>query len=114
MLGLAEAQRTRQSVDGGDRGADGAALLEADIPVDADAGELGDLLAAEARGAPPAACGQPDRLRRQLFAAGAEEIAEFDAGRPWSYALMEGPRNTRIIPGLLCPSKVVHIGVTRP
>lgn len=81
MLGLAEAQRTRERIDGGDRRADGAALLEADVPVDANAGELGDLLAAEPCGAPPPACGKADGLRRQLFAAGAEEVAEFDTAR---------------------------------
>lgn len=94
MFGLAEAQRTRQRIDGRDRRADGAALLEADVPVDADAGELGDLLAAEPRGAPPLPCGKADRLRRQLFAAGAEEIAEFDAAwisdgmLPWMEGLV--------------------------
>ncbi|MGY3118306.1 hypothetical protein ACVWXQ_002243 [Bradyrhizobium sp. S3.14.4] len=81
MLGLAQPQRTGERIDGGDRRADGAPLLETDVPVDTDAGELGDLLAAQARGAPAAARGKTDRLRRQLFAAGPQEVAEFDAAR---------------------------------
>src|SRR4029079_9622098 len=114
MLGLAEPQRTGKRIDGGDRRADGAALLETDVPVDTDAGELGDLLAAQPRGAPPEPCRKPDGLRRQLFAAGPQEVAEFDAawvGHDVAPA-MEGLENTRIIPGLLVPSKAAHMRFT--
>src|SRR5262249_5863190 len=106
VLGLAEPQCPRQRVDRGDRRADRAALLEPDVPVDADAGELRDLFATQARGSPPAAERQADRFRRQLLAARSQEIAEFNASRIGHVSpVMLGPWNTRIIPGLLVPSK---------
>jgi NADPH:quinone reductase-like Zn-dependent oxidoreductase len=59
VLDVGEAQGPGQRVDGGGRRADAAPLLEADVPVDADAGERGDLLAAQA-GRAPAARGQAE------------------------------------------------------
>jgi hypothetical protein len=57
MLRLAEAQRPRQRIDGGDGRIDGASLFQPDIPVDADPREFGHLLAPQARGpTPPPSC----------------------------------------------------------
>jgi hypothetical protein len=54
MLDLAELQRTGQRIDRGDRWADRAALFQADVPVDADAGEFGHFLAPKSGRASPA------------------------------------------------------------
>lgn len=62
VLDLAEAQRPRQGVDRRERWADRPPLLQADIPVDADAGEFGYLLASQADRPPAAACRQPHGL----------------------------------------------------
>src|SRR5712675_1279956 len=53
MFRLAEPQRASQSIDGGDRRADGPSLFQPDVPIDTDAGEFGHLLTPEAGGAPP-------------------------------------------------------------
>ncbi|GAB4095013.1 hypothetical protein GCM10028787_04880 [Brachybacterium horti] len=58
------------------RDAGRAPLLEPRVPGGADPGELGDLLAAQAGGAPAAGAGEPRLLRRHLLAAGAQERAE--------------------------------------
>ena len=96
VLGLAQPQRARQRVDGGERRVDGAALFQPDVPVDADAGELGDFFAAQAGRAPPA-CRQGGRpFGPQPLPARAEEVAEFAAACvAWWYS-----SNPRIIPGL--------------
>src|SRR6266699_6739564 len=78
---LAEAQRARQRIDGGDGGADRASLFQPDVPVDADACEFGYLLASEARGAAPSPKWKTNRLGAQLFAPRPEEIAKFTALR---------------------------------
>jgi len=54
----------------------GPALLEADIPVDADAGEFGHLLPAQARRAPPPARRQADYFGRQLLPPRPQKITE--------------------------------------
>src|SRR5690242_5168329 len=81
MLGPGEAQRPRQRIDCRDRRVHRAALLEADVPVDADAGELGHLLTPQPRGAPSPSAGKADRFRRQPLAARPQEITERDT--PW-------------------------------
>jgi hypothetical protein len=62
MLRLAEAQRARQRVDGGDRRTDGASLFQPDIPIDADPREFGHLLAPQTRGSTPPPGWKADRL----------------------------------------------------
>ena len=49
MFCLAQAQRAGQRIDGGGGGADGASLLQPDVPVDADAGAVRRLPAGAAR-----------------------------------------------------------------
>jgi len=76
LLG-AEPERTRDRVERVGRRADVSTLLEPRVPGDAHAGELRDLLAAQARRAPPATAGrQPDLRRRQLAAPVAQELGE--------------------------------------
>ena len=55
---------------------DVAGLLEPGVPGDADAGELGDLLAAQARRAPAAAAGRPTCSGVSALAAAAQEGGE--------------------------------------
>ena len=62
MLRLAEPQRASQSIDGGDRRADGPSLFQPDVPVDTNAGEFGHLLAPQAGGAPPPPAWKADGL----------------------------------------------------
>jgi hypothetical protein len=52
-------------------------LLEADVPIDTDAGELGHLLPPQAGRAPPPTHRQADRLRRQLLPPRPQKVAEF-------------------------------------
>jgi hypothetical protein len=52
-------------------------LLEADVPVDADAGEFGHLLPAQAGRTPAPAHRQADHLRRQLLPPRPQKVAEF-------------------------------------
>src|SRR5262245_22592014 len=94
VLGLAESQRARKRIDSRGRRADAAALLEPDVPVDADASELGDFLAPQARRAPPAARRQAHDLGAQFFPARAQEIAQFAlscrARRQWGQLRLGG------------------------
>jgi hypothetical protein len=55
------------------------ALLQADVPVGADAGEHGDFFAAQPGYAPPAGVREPDLLGGELGAAGGEEVADLGA-----------------------------------
>jgi len=59
VFGLGQPQRARQRIDRRSRRADGSPLLEADVPVDADAGEFSHLLAPQAGRAPPRPTGRP-------------------------------------------------------
>ncbi len=60
MFDLAEPQRPGQGVDGGGRRVHRAPLFQAHVPVDADAGELGHLLAPQSRTAAAPAGGKAD------------------------------------------------------
>ena len=51
MLGLVEAQRAGQRIDGGNGRADGASLLQPDVPIHPDTSQFGHLLAPQARSA---------------------------------------------------------------
>jgi hypothetical protein len=81
VFGLGQPQRARQRVDRRSRRADGSSLLEADVPVDADAGELGHLLPPQAGRAPPPPHRQANRLRHQLLPPRPQEVAEFTLPR---------------------------------
>ncbi|KJK33347.1 hypothetical protein UK23_46515 [Lentzea aerocolonigenes] len=71
-------QRVRQRVEHGAGDPVGAALFEPDDVVDADVGELGQLLAAQAgHAALPAVVGKARAVRVESGAAGAEELAQF-------------------------------------
>jgi hypothetical protein len=58
------------------RGVDVASLLEPRVPGDADAGQRGDLLAAQARRAAPGGGRQADLLRRDPLAPAAQESGQ--------------------------------------
>ena len=69
-LGGVEAQDAGERVEHLRRRLDVAALLEPRVPGQPDPGELGDLLAPQARRAPPAVRGKADVLRRHAARAG--------------------------------------------
>ena len=75
-LGLVELQGAGHGVEDVVRDAADVALLQADVPVGADPGQHGDLLAAQP-GHPPlaAAGGQPDLLGGELGPTGGQELA---------------------------------------
>lgn len=77
VLDLAEAKRPGERVDGGDRRLYASALLEPDVPIDADAGQSCDLLTTQAGRATPASDGKANRLRTEPFTPRAQKIAEF-------------------------------------
>ena len=79
-LGLAHAQRACERLEHLQRGAHVATLLEPRVPGGADAGELRDLLAAQARRAPAPAAGEPDVLGLEARAAVAQEVARAPRG----------------------------------
>src|SRR3569623_3615628 len=74
-LGLAEAERGGERPDRRGRWRRRAALREPDVPGDAEAGERGDLLAAQA-GRAPAQLGKAAVGRREPFATRAQEVSE--------------------------------------
>jgi hypothetical protein len=104
-FGRVQAQGLGQGVDGGHRRPDRPALLQPHVPVHADAGQLGDLLAAQARGASPAAVGQAERRGAEPFPPGAEEVAEL--------AAILGGRWHRALPGLSGPWLGLAAGAVR-
>ena len=67
MLDLGEAKRTSQGLDRRDGRAHRAPLFEPDVPIDADARELGHLLATQARRASSASRRQADGLGCQAL-----------------------------------------------
>ena len=75
-FGGVEPQHPGDRVEDLDAGVDRAALLQPRVPGDADPGQLGELLAAQAAGAAASAGGQPDVLGADAFPAGAEERRE--------------------------------------
>jgi hypothetical protein len=79
VLHLAEAKGARQGVDRGDGRADRPALLEAYVPVDANAREFGHFLAAQAWRATPAAGREAGGAGSKSFPARAQEVAQFVA-----------------------------------
>lgn len=81
-----------------------AALLEADVVIDADARELGKLLAAQPRDAAAAEGGQADLPRAQPVAAGFQELPQLGAlVHPASMPSPGRPRVALAIPGHIGP-----------
>src|SRR5665213_3017542 len=91
-LGAAEPQRVRQPRQRRGRYRNVAALLDPAVPGGAEAGELGDFLAPEARRAAAAGADQTDRSGRQLLALRPDEIAKLAPPR-----IQHGAEHTRII-----------------
>ena len=75
-LGGRQPQRAGDRLEHVERGAHVASLLEPRVPGGADAGELRDLLAAQAGRAPPSAARQADVLGLDALAALAQEIGQ--------------------------------------
>ena len=84
-LGRRQPQRARDRLEHVERRAHVASLLEPRVPGGADAGELRDLLAAQAGRAAASAVRQPDVLGLDAGAALAQEIGELltARGRRW-------------------------------
>jgi hypothetical protein len=76
MLDFTEAQRTRQCVNRGDRRTDGPPLFQPDIPIYADAGQFGDLLAPQAGSATTSPVGKTDRFGVEFGAPRTKEVTE--------------------------------------
>ncbi len=67
VLDRFQPQSAGEGVDGAGRRADVAALFEADVSIDADAGEFSHFLAPQAQGATLSSTAQTHRLRAQPF-----------------------------------------------
>ncbi len=76
-----------------------AALLEPGVPGEADAGELGDLLAAEARRSATPSGRQADVLRREASPAGPEEVGELMPASGGTFELARPGRFGDVAPG---------------
>jgi hypothetical protein len=91
-FGVVELEGVRDGVEDFLRGTREMAAFEADVVVDADAGEHGDLFAAQARHAPVAAVsGQAGLLRGDPGAAGGQELADVALGTHAVQAKPDGP-----------------------
>jgi len=92
-LGLAEAQGARDGVKDTVRCAVHVPAFELRVVVDADAGQFGDLFAAEARDTPrvPVQHTQPDLLARDLRPTRHQELAHLAPGIHGSEASSELP-----------------------
>jgi hypothetical protein len=78
-LVVVEAERSRNRLEDLGRRPACAALLEADVVVDADAGKLGELLPAQARHPAPPERGEADVFRSQACTARMQELTEVGA-----------------------------------
>src|SRR6201999_4027162 len=75
-IGWAKLERLRQRLGGRSRRQRIPALFQTDIPIDRDAGALGDLLASQPRRAAPRAGWQAEVVRTQPLASASQELAE--------------------------------------
>ena len=113
-LVLGEQQRVRQGGEHGRRRVGVAALLDADEVVDAHAGQRGDLLPAEARGATTAGVSEADVGRLQALPARPQESTQVDVlghlpSVPGGGPDEPGPRSTRVTAAFLAgrPPRIV-------
>src|SRR5262245_52872751 len=82
-LGTTEPERARKARQRRSGEGHVPALLKPGVPGDAQAAQLGRLLASQTGRPAPGATGQPDLLGVQLLALGPDEIAEFAALLKW-------------------------------
>ena len=80
-----EVEHPGERIDDTRRRGDVAPLLEPRVPGEPDPGQLGDLLAAQTRRAPPPARLQADALGASALSAVAQELREPIAARGWWY-----------------------------
>jgi hypothetical protein len=112
-LGGVEQQRAGEGVEDLHGDMDVAGLLQPGVPGDADRGELGDLLAPQARGAAPRPAGQSHPLGRDALAAAAQEGGELvpphRRGRPPRPARRRLVNHGRHDPSLPAPAACCQV-----